>query len=148
VIFNPERFVMFTDKLIKNLTIMPCIDLWASTTHFTENNEEHYLKVTTSYEYVTIQTQINVSVSDLPDGMTVDDLCNYQTSDRIVVHLVTEASEGTPGAIANPADMYSGYKKVSRGGFHAQIIIIDLTTEDPEEKKRKIKRTVNTLEEL
>ncbi len=128
---------------------MPCIDLWSSTTHFTENTDEHYLKVTTSYSYVTVQTQINVSVSDLPDGMTVDDLCNYQTSDRIVVHLVTEASESTPGAIANPADMYTGYKKASsRGGFHAQIIIIDLTTEDPEEKRRKTTRTNNELEEL
>ena len=127
---------------------MPCIDKWASTTHFTENNEEHYLKVTTSYEYVTVQTQINVSPSDLPNGLTVEDLCNYQTSDRIVVHFVTKVGEGAPGAIANPADMYSGYKKATRGGFHAQIIIIDLTTEDPEEKVRKKKRTVNSLGEL
>lgn len=127
---------------------MPCIDLWSSTTHFTENNEEHYLRVSTSYNYVSVQTQINVSTSDLPDGMTVDDLCDYQTSDRIVVHLVTSVSQRAPGATANPVDMYSGYKKATQGGFHAQIIIIDLTTTDPEEKRRKVKRTANELEEL
>lgn len=126
---------------------MACIDDWSSTTYYDQNNE-HYLTVDTSYEYVTVSTQVGISVEQLPDGMTVDDLCDYQTSDKIVVHFVTKVEESTPGAMVNPVNMYTGYKKTTNGGFHVQIIIIDLSETEPDKKRKKIKRTTNTLSEM